>query len=120
VLGQDVDEDFAAQLRLIVRLVEVPGDDRRAEANRPDVHHGLIAGHEAEEVALAGSVGTQYRNTIAEPELGRERVGQTGQLEAFDHDSLLTGASAAQLHLHLMLANLLRRLRRAFHELAQL
>ena len=61
--------------------LEVAGHDAGAEAHLAVVVDAVVAGQQAQEVALAGAVGAEHGDALAEPDLGVERVGQPGQLQ---------------------------------------
>ena len=79
---------------------------------------GLVAGEQAEEVALAHAVGAEHGHPLAEPHLEVERVGEAVELELLDDDGPLAGARPAEAHVDALLADG-DRLLGALDELAQ-
>ena len=107
-----------APLGVLVGLVEQPGHDAGAEPPRPVVADGLVAGEQAQEVALADAVAAEHGDALAEPQLEVERIGEPVELELLDDHGPLAGAGAAEAHVDALLAHLRRPLV-ALVELAQ-
>ena len=49
-------------------------------------------------MTLAGAVAAEHGDTLAEPELEVERIGEAVELAALDDDRPLSGAGAAEAH----------------------
>ena len=62
-----------------------------------------------QEVALAGAVRADDRDALAEPQLGVERIGESVELELFEHHRALARPRAAEPHRDLLVANPFRR-----------
>ena len=69
-------------------------------ADRPvfTIRIGAAASQQAEEMRLAGAVRPQHRDPVTEPDLGIERLHETGQLEILDHDRALARTPSAEPH----------------------
>ncbi len=78
----------------------------------------VVAGQQAQEVRLAGAVGAEHRDALAEEDLGAERPHQPAELQLLAHHRADAGAPAAQAHRQALVARRLRR-RPDLLELAQ-
>ena len=115
---QDFEQGFTQQVGPDVGLREEAGPDPGTEFygtfvrdfGDVDVGHrqvlpfrvGAAGGEQSQEVALAGAVGAQHADAVAEPNLGGERLHQSGQFQFLCHYGALGGAAALEPHLHIL------------------
>ena len=57
-------------------------------------------------MALADAVAAEHGDTLAEPQLEVERIGQAVELAALDDHRPLAGAGAAEAHVDALVAHL--------------
>ena len=107
---EDRQQRLAAPFGVLVGLVEQPGDDAGTEAEAAVVLDRRVAGEKAQEVALAGAVGAEDGDPLAEVDLEVERIGQPVERELFDDERPPSGARPAETHRDALLADVRRAL----------
>src|ERR1700690_3471063 len=88
---------------MLVGLLEVSGRDSRAEDEAPFVGD-LLAGEQAQEVALAGAVVAEHGDPFAERHLEVERPHQTGNCQPVAGQHTYSRATTAQTDAHVLAA----------------
>src|SRR5580692_5315085 len=91
-----------------MRLLEVPRVDTRTK-HEPSLVRDVLAGEQAEEMALAGAVVAEQRNAFTKRHLEVERKHQSRDLELVTREHAHAGTSTAQPDPDVLAARSLRR-----------